>query len=178
MNKKVLIVSLLLFVLSVAGVQIYRYSANPPPLDLLQSNSQTNNFDNKVVKSDEEWKKILSPDQFNILRLGGTEKPFSNPEMLNEKRKGTYVTADCEEPVFRSETKFDSGTGWPSFYAPINESAVALKEENTFGLSRVEVSGSKCGGHLGHVFKDGPQPTGLRYCLNALALKFIPDEIQ
>lgn len=128
-------------------------------------------------KSDEEWKKILSPVQFNILREEGTEAPFTS-DLLHEKRKGTYVTADCNEPVFRSEQKYDSGTGWPSFYAPINPEAVVMKEDYTLGVKRLEVLGAKCGGNLGHVFDDGPLPTGLRYCINGAALKFVPDKEQ
>jgi peptide-methionine (R)-S-oxide reductase len=128
-------------------------------------------------KTDEEWKKELTPLQFNILREAGTEIPYTS-DLLNEKRKGTYVTADCNEPVFRSEQKYDSGTGWPSFYAPINPDAVVVREDYTLGETRMEVLGAKCGGHLGHVFEDGPLPTGLRYCMNGAALKFIPDKEQ
>ena len=127
-------------------------------------------------KTDEDWKRILSPKQYEILREAGTERPFTSP-LLNEHRKGTYVTADCDEPVFRSEQKFDSGTGWPSFWAPISADAIVEKTDTTFGMQRTEVL-SRCGGHLGHVFNDGPEPTGLCYCMNGLALKFVPDEDQ
>lgn len=116
----------------------------------------------------------LTPAQYHVLKEKGTEIPFTS-ELLKEKRPGTYVTADCNEPVFRSEQKYDSGTGWPSFWAPI-EGSVTLQDDNLFGQLRTEVVGSKCGGHLGHVFADGPSPTGLRYCLNGVALKFIPDD--
>lgn len=127
-------------------------------------------------KTDAEWKKILTPDQYHILREAGTETPFTSP-LLDEHRKGTFVSADCGEPLFRSETKYDSGTGWPSFYAPISPDAVIEKTDTTLGMERTEVL-SQCGGHLGHVFDDGPQPTGLRYCMNGIALKFIPDAEQ
>lgn len=125
-------------------------------------------------KTDAEWKAVLTADQYAVLREGGTEQPFTSL-LLHEKRKGTYVTADCGTPVFRSEQKFDSGTGWPSFWAPIKPGVVMEQTDTTLGMQRTEVL-STCGGHLGHVFTDGPEPTGLRYCMNGLALKFIPDE--
>ena len=120
-----------------------------------------------------EWREKLTPEQYHILREAGTEQPFTSP-LLDEHRKGTYVSADCEEPLFRSEQKFDSGTGWPSFWAPISPDAVVEHRDTSFGIERTEVR-SKCGGHLGHVFSDGPEPTGLRYCMNGIALKFVPD---
>jgi len=134
------------------------------------------NEKNKEIISEDLYKQKLTPEQYHVLREGGTDIPFTHLEMLNNHEKGTYVTADCGEPVFRSEQKFDSGTGWPSFWAPIDDGAVELREDNSFGTKRIEVLGKKCGGHLGHVFDDGPEPTGKRYCINASALKFIPDE--
>ncbi len=116
----------------------------------------------------------LTPAQYQVLKEKGTEIPYTS-ELLKEKRPGTYVTADCNEPVFRSEQKFDSGTGWPSFSAAI-EGSVILQDDADYGQVRTEVVGSKCGGHLGHLFADGPSPTGLRYCINGIALKFIPDD--
>lgn len=118
--------------------------------------------------------KPLTPEQARILREGGTELPFSHP-LYTEKRAGTYYAADTMEPVFRSEQKYESGTGWPSFWAPVSEDAVMTKTDSSHGMTRTEVL-TKAGGHLGHVFTDGPEPTGLRYCINGAALVFIPDE--
>ena len=142
---------------------------SPAKQDLTQSDSAS-----QLVNA--HWKKVLTAEQYHVLREGGTDVPFTHLDMLNNHEKGTYVTADCGQPVFRSEDKFDSGTGWPSFTKPINPDAVTLLTDDTLGMVRTEVRGSKCGGHLGHVFDDGPPPTGKRYCINASALKFIPDK--
>jgi peptide-methionine (R)-S-oxide reductase len=132
-------------------------------------------FDEKKFKTDEEWKKILTPQEFSILRQEGTEVSFTGA-LLNEHRKGTFYSVGCNEPVFRSEQKYESGTGWPSFWAPIKPDAVVLREDDSIpGEPRIEVL-DRCGGHLGHVFDDGPDPTGKRYCMNSVALKFVPDE--
>lgn len=125
-----------------------------------------------VRRSEAEWRRLLGPERFRILRQAGTERPFSSP-LDKEKRNGVYRCAGCAQPLFASATKFDSGTGWPSFWKPLPKAVVA-KSDRTLGMVRTEVLCSRCGGHLGHVFEDGPRPTGLRYCMNGLALRFQP----
>ena len=126
-----------------------------------------------VEKSDAEWQRQLAPEQYRVLREHGTERPGSSP-LNHEHRPGTFRCAGCGTPVFRSSEKFESGSGWPSFFAPLEE-AVATTEDTSHGMRRVEVHCAKCGGHLGHVFEDGPRPTGLRYCMNGAALDFKPE---
>jgi peptide-methionine (R)-S-oxide reductase len=126
----------------------------------------------EVTKTEDQWRKILTPEQFEVLRKEGTERAGTSP-LTDEHRKGKFACAGCNLPLFRSETKFESGTGWPSFYAPI-ANAVKTSVDKSFGSTRTEVHCRRCGGHLGHVFDDGPKPTGLRYCMNGVAMKFIP----
>jgi peptide-methionine (R)-S-oxide reductase len=123
----------------------------------------------------EEWRSRLNEMEYEVLRNKGTERAFTG-EYWNEKAAGTYVCRACQQPLFTSETKYKSGSGWPSFYQPINDQSIAEIDDYSYGMIRKEVVCSQCGGHLGHVFNDGPQPTGLRYCLNSVSLKLVPEQ--
>lgn len=129
----------------------------------------------KINKSEAEWKRELTPEQYRITRKHGTERAFSHP-LNDEKRAGIYHCICCGQPLFSSQAKFDSGTGWPSFFQPLCEDAVTEKEDRSLFMRRTEVLCSACDAHLGHVFPDGPEPTGLRYCMNGVALDFKPSE--
>ncbi|MEN9684958.1 MAG: hypothetical protein RLZZ28_744 [Bacteroidota bacterium] len=146
---------------------------NPPKMDNTKNNNSvySRNDSGKLVLPDSEWKKILSPEVYYIARQKGTERPFTSPfETL--KDVGTYYCAACGNALFKSDTKFESGCGWPSFYAPISKSSIIYLPDNTLGMSRTEVECGRCKAHLGHVFEDGPPPTGLRYCINGVVLDF------
>lgn len=153
------------------------FSCNPTKEVVKAKNSNTTLVNmkgdtlKKIVKTTAEWKEILSPVEYNVLREQGTERAGTG-ELLYNKKEGVYKCRACELPLFSSDTKFKSGTGWPSFYTPINETNIEEEVDNSYGMRRVEVHCARCGGHQGHVFPDGPQPTGLRYCINSVSLTF------
>ena len=147
-------------------------AVSPHPSPLANGEGTKSKGIKKVIKTDAEWKSQLTPEQYDVLRHEGTEYAFTSP--LNDIHdKGTFQCAGCELPVFSSEQKFDSGTGWPSFWAPIKKENVIEETDKSLGMTRTKVSCARCEGHLGHVFDDGPKPTGLRYCMNGVAMKFV-----
>ena len=139
------------------------------------TNHNGDNMNEKVIKTDEEWKKELTPEEYRILREKGTERAFTG-KYWDHHEIGTYICAACGTELFESNTKFDSGCGWPSYFEPIDSSRIIYNDDSSFGMKRTEVVCAKCGGHLGHVFDDGPPPTGLRYCINSGSMKFLKKE--
>ncbi len=177
-NKNILLLLIIVILLIGGSILVSKQQEKVPTQISLPKQSTggviSGSFSPEKQRTDKEWKKLLTPEQYHVLREAGTEIPFTG-ELNNEKRKGAYYSVGCDVPLFRSEQKFDSGTGWPSFWAPINKDALVLRKENRLGDDRIEVL-DPCGGHLGHVFDDGPAPTGKRYCMNSIALRFVPDE--
>jgi peptide-methionine (R)-S-oxide reductase len=161
-RRNLLLTGLSAAALGAAALQVTRSTAGSTPGTF------------EITKTEEEWKKQLTPAQFYVLRKHGTERAFTSP-LDKEYGAGTYACAGCDLPLFSSKTKFDSRTGWPSFYQPL-ENAIGTTTDRSWGMLRTEVHCRRCGGHLGHVFDDGPKPTGLRYCMNGVALKFTPEK--
>jgi peptide-methionine (R)-S-oxide reductase len=172
-NQTIIAFVLLAAVAVAVGVFVFRYPVGVPMRTTIQEREGKPYDGKKVVKTDEEWKALLTPEQYRVTRDRGTERSCSGA-FWNSKQDGVYVCVCCGQPLFDSGTKFDSGTGWPSFKEAVEADRVTLKTDHTLGMSRMEVLCSRCDAHLGHVFEDGPPPNGLRFCINSVALKHLP----
>ncbi|MEI6816928.1 MAG: peptide-methionine (R)-S-oxide reductase MsrB [Bacteroidota bacterium] len=159
----------LTLILTMLSMMACAQKGNKEQANSIKQNNKT--MSDSIIKSDEDWKKQLTPEQFDVTRKKGTERAFSNKYWDNHKQ-GTYYCICCGKPLFSSKTKFDSGTGWPSFFAPLDSNNVKNNVDKTYGMERVEVVCNHCGAHLGHVFDDGPEPTHLRYCMNSASMDF------